>query len=366
MSALRSPFGRLSGSSGSVFGNYTVTSAAIIRSHLAKGRRCGDEPGFRMAQSDNRTGRRHLDGALRRLVRAGSETGRPAGAVRRYARDRRRPHLAPDPKEARVAGGPQGGRRDRGLARRSRRRGGDSRQRRGRGDRHRAHWKRLRLRRCRIQSHLWLGAGRGVALGGEDRGDSRRDRPGRVPGEGLSGRQRGRVLSRGLASLESPGRPEGGSRSGALHGRCKAGSARACAYEALQLMDEPERGGESLAAAERSCELGDGSGCANLAFLYATGKFVRRTIVAPRLCTERRATSATLRAATVGLMADEGPGARTTSLARFRSTTRHVLSEARPMHEPRLSLRARPGGQTYRARAVALYRRGCDGTSCQP
>ena len=149
---------------------------------------------------------------------------------------------------------------------------------------------------------------------------------------------------------------------------CKAGSARACAYEALQLMDEPERGGESVAAADRSCELGDGSGCANLAFLYATGKFVKKD--------DHRATALYGKACdlgdpqgcyNVGLMADEGRGGP------------HDLARAVSKYDEACALGSSTGctnlgflyehGQgvkTDRARAIALYRRGCDGTSCQP
>ena len=149
---------------------------------------------------------------------------------------------------------------------------------------------------------------------------------------------------------------------------CNSGSAEACAYEALQLMDEPDKGSESVAAAERSCELGSGGGCANLAFLYATGKFVKKD--------DHRATSLYNKACDLGdaqgcynaaLMADEGRGGA------------HDVARAVAGYEEACTLGSTTGctnlGFLYekgrgvatdKSRAVALYRRGCDGTSCQP
>ncbi|HKD17455.1 MAG TPA: PDZ domain-containing protein [Thermoanaerobaculia bacterium] len=149
---------------------------------------------------------------------------------------------------------------------------------------------------------------------------------------------------------------------------CKAGSARGCAYEALQLMDEPERGSESVAAAERSCQLGDASGCAHLAFLYATGKFVKKD--------DHRATALYGKACdlgdaqgcyNVGLNADEGRGSAR-DLARAVSKYEEAcgLGSATGCTNLGFLYEHGRGVRTDTAKAFDLYRRGCDGTSCQP
>ena len=133
-------------------------------------------------------------------------------------------------------------------------------------------------------------------------------------------------------------------------------------------MDEPDKGSESVAAAERSCKLGSGAGCANLAFLYATGKFVKKD--------DHRATALYKKACDLGdaqgcynaaLMADEGRGGA------------HDVARAVAGYEEACTLGSTTGctnlGFLYekgrgvttdKSRAVALYRRGCEGTSCQP
>src|SRR5262245_65785982 len=57
---------------------------------------------------------------------------------------------------------------------------------------------------------------------------------------------------------------------------CNGGSAEACAYQGLQLSENPSTANDSVPVLERACELQSGSGCATLGFLYATGKAVTR------------------------------------------------------------------------------------------
>ena len=149
---------------------------------------------------------------------------------------------------------------------------------------------------------------------------------------------------------------------------CKDGSARACAYEALQLMDEPDRGSDSLAAARRSCELEDGGGCAHLAFLYATGRFVakddrRATVLYGKACDLGDAQGCY----NAGLMADDGRGGPK-DLARAVSKYQEACDLGSSTGCTNLGFLHEHGRgvRTDKSRAVALYQRGCDGTSCQP
>jgi TPR repeat protein len=148
---------------------------------------------------------------------------------------------------------------------------------------------------------------------------------------------------------------------------CQSGSAQACAYESLQLMDTPERGSESLAAAERSCELGNGSGCANLAFLYATGKFVKKD--------DHRATTLYGKACdlgdpqgcyNVGLMAEDargGPRDFARAAAKYQEAC--TLGSATGCTNLGGLYERGQGVKTDKLKAVALYQHGCDGSSCQ-
>lgn len=168
----------------------------------------------------------------------------------------------------------------------------------------------------------------------------------------------------------------GWSRRSAQNGRalelfesaCKLGSAEACAYQGLQLMDSGDRESEAIAALERSCNLGSGGGCATFAFLYATGKFVKRD--------DRRAMALYVKACdlgdalgcyNVGLMADDGRGgppdlslaaARYDEACRLGSST--ACTNLGFLYEHGRGVRADTG------RAAALYQMGCDGTKCQP
>ena len=112
---------------------------------------------------------------------------------------------------------------------------------------------------------------------------------------------------------------------------CKAGSAQACAYEALQLMDTPSgarvaRRRRSLLRARQRRRLREpGVSCTRPA------SSSRRTTAAPPRSTRRPATSAIRRAATTsGLMADERSRRPARSPAPPRSTRRPARSAARP------------------------------------
>ena len=148
---------------------------------------------------------------------------------------------------------------------------------------------------------------------------------------------------------------------------CKAGSAQACAYEALQLMDSSDRASDAVAAAERSCELGNGSGCATLAFLYATGRFVKQD--------DRRATTLYGKACdlgdpqgcyNVGLMADDargGPRDLARAVAKYQEAC--TLGSATGCTNLGFLYEKGSGVRMDKLKAVALYQHGCDGTSCQ-
>ncbi len=149
---------------------------------------------------------------------------------------------------------------------------------------------------------------------------------------------------------------------------CKAGSASGCAYESLQLMEEPDRGAEAVAAAERSCELGSGAGCANLAFFSATGKFARKD--------DRHAAALYGKSCDLGdpqgcynagLMADDGRGEPRDAVraaAKYEEACR--LGSSTGCTNLGYLYENGRGVKADKPRAVALYQHGCDGTRCQP
>ncbi|MEP6995399.1 MAG: PDZ domain-containing protein [Acidobacteriota bacterium] len=149
---------------------------------------------------------------------------------------------------------------------------------------------------------------------------------------------------------------------------CASGSAEACAFKALQLMDEPDRGSDSLAAGERACTLDSGAGCAHLAFLYATGKFVKKD--------DHRATTLYARACdlgdpqgcyNVGLMADQGRGGAADqgrAFAKYEEAC--ALGSSTGCTNLGFLYENGRGVKIDKVRAVALYQEGCDGTRCQP
>jgi len=148
---------------------------------------------------------------------------------------------------------------------------------------------------------------------------------------------------------------------------CAGGSADGCAYEALQLLDMPERASESLPVAERACELGSGGGCAHLAFLYATGKFVKKD--------DHRATTLYVKACdlgdpqgcyNVGLMAEDGRGgAKDLARAVAKYEEACTLGSSTGCTNLGFLYENGKGFKADKPKAVALYQRGCDGSTCQ-
>jgi uncharacterized protein len=168
----------------------------------------------------------------------------------------------------------------------------------------------------------------------------------------------------------------GWTRRGADNGRalelfasaCKAGSAEACAYEGLQSIDSGERGSEAVTVLERSCNLGSGGGCANLAFLYGTGKFVKRD--------DRRAATLYVKSCDLGdpqgcynagLMAQDGRGVPAdVSRAALRYEEACELGSSTGCTNLGFLYEHGRGVKADKRRAFDLYQRGCSGSSCQP
>jgi TPR repeat protein len=162
----------------------------------------------------------------------------------------------------------------------------------------------------------------------------------------------------------------GGDRSRAAEledSACRSGFAEACSEQGLRLALS-DGGDRAAPLLSRACELGSGTGCEHLGFVYANGKGVARD--------ERRATKDYLRSCDLGdargcynagLMSDEGRG------------TPRDHARAAVFYEESCSLGSTTGctnlGFLYEngrgvgrdlARSAALYQRGCDGTRCQP
>jgi uncharacterized protein len=149
---------------------------------------------------------------------------------------------------------------------------------------------------------------------------------------------------------------------------CRSGSAEACAYGGLRLMETANRGRDSIALVERSCELGSAGGCTTLAFFYATGKVVGKD--------DRRATALYVKGCdlgdprgcyNVGLMADEGRGtARDVSRAVAKYGQACDSGSSTACTNLGFHYENGKGVKKDSARAFALYQRGCEGTSCEP
>ena len=153
-----------------------------------------------------------------------------------------------------------------------------------------------------------------------------------------------------------------------LYGKaCAAGSAEACAYEGVRLLENDERKGDTVAVLKRACELRSAGGCATSAFLYATGKFVARD--------DRRAAALYAEACDLGdalgcyntaLMSDDargGPRDLPRAVAKYEEAC-EMGSSAACTNLGFLYENGR-GVRKDASRSLALYRRGCDGTSCQ-
>nr|MDQ2970484.1 PDZ domain-containing protein [Acidobacteriota bacterium] len=151
---------------------------------------------------------------------------------------------------------------------------------------------------------------------------------------------------------------------------CRAGSAEACAYGGWHRTDRPDQASDAVTMLERSCGLGNGAGCAHLAFLFATGsrKLVEKD--------DRRATQLYIQACdfgdargcyNVGLMAEQGRGgARDISRAAAHYGQACEMGSSTGCTNLGFLYEHGRGIKKDPARAVALYRRGCDGTPCQP
>lgn len=151
---------------------------------------------------------------------------------------------------------------------------------------------------------------------------------------------------------------------------CVSGSAEGCAEEGLRFFkDKTDRAQQAVVALQRSCDLGSGTGCTHLAFLYATGKgsLVKKD--------DRRATPLYVKGCDLGdalgcynagLMSDEGRGvARDISRAAARYDEACEMGSSTGCTNLGFLYENGRGVKQDRARAAALYQRGCDGTSCQ-
>jgi len=149
---------------------------------------------------------------------------------------------------------------------------------------------------------------------------------------------------------------------------CRSGSMEACAYQGLDLMSSSDRGAEALPVLEKSCDGGSGGGCANLAFLYATGKLVKKD--------DKRAAALYAKSCdhgdaqgcyNAGVMADDGRGvARDPRRAAARYEEGCTLGSPTACTNLGYLYEHGSGVKADKPRAFALYERGCEGSSCQP
>ena len=148
---------------------------------------------------------------------------------------------------------------------------------------------------------------------------------------------------------------------------CTAGSAEACAYEGLILSETTERTSEAVPVLERACELDSGAGCAHLAFLYAAGRSVAKN--------DKRAAALYRKSCelgdaqgcyNVGLMAGEGRGLRQDAAQAAADYDEACELGSSTACTNLGFLYEKVGNVRDRSRALALYQRGCDGSSCQP
>ena len=153
-----------------------------------------------------------------------------------------------------------------------------------------------------------------------------------------------------------------------LEAACRSGSADACAFEGVKLIDVPSRGSDAIVALERACLLNSGAGCAHLGFLHATGKLVAKD--------DKRAVARYIKGCdlgdargcyNVGLMAEEGRGgAKDLARAAAKYDEGCRMGSSTACTNLGFLYERGHGVKLDKARAAALYQRGCDGTSCQP
>ena len=147
---------------------------------------------------------------------------------------------------------------------------------------------------------------------------------------------------------------------------CKGGSAEACAYEGLALAENADTERDSVAVLQRACDLQSGSGCATLAFLYATGKAVAKD--------DKKAATLYKKSCELG---DPQGCYNAALMAQSARGSKEDLARAVADYQEACDLGSSPsctnlgflyergiGVKENKTQAVALYRRGCEGFSC--
>jgi uncharacterized protein len=148
---------------------------------------------------------------------------------------------------------------------------------------------------------------------------------------------------------------------------CQMGSADACAYGGLDLVDAG-RDEEALPLLNASCDHGSAGGCATLAFLYVSGRGVRKD--------ERRAGALYDKSCDLGdpqgcynagIASDQARGSsRDDVRAAARYTEGCDMGSSTACTNLGFLYEHGRGVKEDAARAFELYERGCDGSSCQP
>jgi TPR repeat protein len=149
---------------------------------------------------------------------------------------------------------------------------------------------------------------------------------------------------------------------------CKAGSGEACAYEGLDLMGSADHAAAAVPVLDRACELSSAGGCANLAFLYATGQFVKKDDHRSALLYAKSCDLGDAQGCyNAGLMADDGRGIpRDAARAALRYGDACEMGSATGCTNLGFLYENGRGVKMDKARAHVLYQRGCEGSSCQP
>lgn len=148
---------------------------------------------------------------------------------------------------------------------------------------------------------------------------------------------------------------------------CDARSADGCAYYGQELLEERGRAMEGIDLLQRSCDLGSGTGCANLAFVYARGIVIPRddSIAAP-LYERSCALGNVLGCYNEGLMAENGRGIARDPI-RAVAAYGAACDGGSATACTNLGYLYQSGALVDRddANALELYKRGCAGSSCQ-
>ena len=162
--------------------------------------------------------------------------------------------------------------------------------------------------------------------------------------------------------------PDGRKSALSLYERsCQAGSAEGCAHYGVALGEASAPVARQREAFDRACTLRDGSGCAHLAYLYATGDGVmqdhaRATDLYEQACT----LGDPMGCYNVGLNYENGRGV---SRDDRRAVAAYELGcdGGSPMACTNLGglLRSEALGKPDPVRAVQSWQRGCDGSACQ-